>query len=176
MPHKTLLTEDRLKLLHLLPWSIDLTKRLVFEEGWVNNVYPDPQHKNILTIGVGHNLITSPKWSSNGNPIQHYLTDEEVASLLSEDINEVVIQLKAHWPYFKIMNPSARKSAMIMLCFQIGIVNFMKFVHMKDAIEHCNYTKAAQELTNSEWAREVPDRVDRLITQVTTGQYYEIPV
>lgn len=162
-----------------LKFSCHLQAQLCFEEGIKENVYPDPKHSKILTIGVGHNLIAKPKWA-NGKPIAHSLSTGEIFKLLEEDLIDTVKNMNAKWPHFQNFSNSSleeypRRDALIAMCFQLGIGTFMEFGKMRHAVEQGDWQEVYKQAIDSDWARsDSPGRALRVAEQLLSGIYYEV--
>ena len=106
-----------------------------------------------LTIGVGHNL------DSRG------ISKEIAMAILDEDIDTCLRELKCqHFPHWQDY-PEPVQVTLIDLCFNLGITKLMKFKktieYMNEGLATGNYTKAATELMDSAYARQLPNRAKR---------------
>ena len=148
--------------------------QLEFEEGKRNNVYYDS--KGILTGGIGHNYQTQPNWPDSGTPLPHTLTDAECYKLLGLDLLHTEKYLKSYWDHYSKMQAGPRKDAILAMSFQLGVVSFMGFTNFRMQVEHGHWEDAAKAGLASKWAKEdSPDRAARVMRQLTTGKYYEVP-
>lgn len=104
--------------------------------------YLDTQGK--LTIGYGRNI------QDNG------ISVEEAEFLLKNDIKRSEEELnKFHWYRSQ---PDNVKKALINMNFNLGITRLLSFKKMINALMENNYTKAAEEALNSNWAKQVGNR------------------
>ena len=154
-------------------YSRELQSQLVFEEGIKLDSYPDPKHKEILTIGVGHNLIAKPL-DVYGEPIPFELTLDAAVGILINDLDETVYNLGHSWGFFKTMPEGPRRDAIIAMAFQLGVTSFNKFVNFKMMAEHHAWESAKDAALNSAWAKQVPERAYRVVNQLASGEYYEV--
>lgn len=146
-----------------------LIDQIKFEEGLRLEAYTCPAGK--LTIGYGHNLDASP--SLEGQKIPHRIDAAFAEVLLEIDIDKTIALLSEKWHGFQLL-PPARRDACINMAFQLGVTGFMKFKKMRDAMLKCDWQKAADEALNSNWAKQTPERAQRVAGQIRTGEYYPI--
>ena len=127
-----------------------LKNNLVREEGLKLKPYKCTAGK--LTIGVGRNL------EDRG------ITEATVDQMLEEDIAICIAELQANISNFND-HPDAVKETLVDLCFNLGISRLKKFKqtlrYIDEGLETSNYTKAAVELLNSNYAKQLPNRARR---------------
>ena len=141
-----------------------LKDALIQAEGIVLHVYQDT--KGYHTIGVGR-LID--KRLGGG------ISQQEAMYLLGNDIDRVVRELRAAFPWFDGLN-QVRQAAMCELAFNMGIGNeshgLRSFINTLPAIRNGDYAKAAHGLRHSKWARDVgPDRAERVAAMIEDGRW-----
>ncbi len=147
-----------------------LLKQLKYEEGLRLEAYICPAGK--LTIGYGHNLDAMPMFENQMIP---HVIDEQFADLLLEwDVKSVIDQLDDQWHGFQLLT-GARRDAVINMAFQLGVPGLMKFKKTLQALARCDWQHAAEEALNSKWAKQTPNRADRVAWQIRTGVYYPVP-
>ena len=61
------------------------------------------------------------------------------------------------------------------MCFQLGRPRLSKFKNMIAAVEDLDWAKMADEMENSNWFRQTPNRAQRLIDRVEKEWIKEIP-
>jgi lysozyme len=110
------------------------------------------------TIGYGHKL-------------EEYIapiTEVEADIWLSEDIVTAVHGALRLWS--QLYNFTAnRQNALIDLVFNIGVGGVQKFVHMLMAIQEGDWNRAALELQNSLWFKQVGARGPELVSMLRNG-------
>ena len=111
-----------------------------------------------LTIGVGKNI------EDNG------ITLEEAEYLLQNDIAEARSQLLHAFPWMGELN-DARISAMINFTFNVGIGTVKKFKNTLSYMQSGEWDKAADEMMDSRWARQVGNRAIEVTEQIRTGKW-----
>lgn len=152
---------------------------LRYDEGKRNSLYKDTL--GFWTIGVGHlvtkdpsksvaikNLDSKFKRSTNGT-----LTDAEVESLFNEDIEITIrgiMNSKMLAPIYTKLD-CARQSALINMCFQMGISGVEGFKNSMSYIASGQWSKAAANLKLSKWYKQTTNRANRVINVFETGTF-----
>lgn len=134
---------------------MDIFEQLRRDEGVKRFPYTDTVGKT--TIGVGHNL------TDNG------LTNEQIDKILIDDVAAAYAPLNA-LPWFLNLD-FIRQAVLVNMMFNLGPTRFLGFHKMLTHMEACDYPGAAQEMLDSEWAKQVGDRAQRLAKQLATGQW-----
>lgn len=126
------------------------------DEGFRSKTYRCTAGK--LTIGYGRNL------EDRG------LTKEEADYLLRNDITAVTKELQdliASW--YQLTPP--RQAVLINMSVNMGVGGLLKFRKMLAALDRHDYKTAAAEMLDSAYAKQVPNRANRLAQQMETGQW-----
>ena len=131
-----------------------LTNQLIIDEGLKLKPYRCTSDK--LTIGVGRNL------QDNG------ITEGEAKFLLKNDISRVAGECMYEFPWFNGLSEK-RKEAVINLVFNMGMATFKKFKKTIAYIEAGEYEKAGVELLDSNYARQVGQRSQRVADMLILG-------
>lgn len=107
------------------------------------------------SIGVGHNLDASG------------LCQEAIDAQLEHDIGEAVQECRklSYWEDLGL----ARRVCISNMVFNLGLPTYRTFRLMEQAIEERNYARAAEEMKNSLWARQVGERAEELAEIMRTG-------
>lgn len=98
-----------------------------------------------LTIGYGRNL------EDRG------ISTEEAEMLLHNDIHNCINQLDVRLPWWKDQ-PEPVREVLINMCFNLGIGGLLGFRKTLSLLESKEYEKAAKEMLDSRWARQVGRR------------------
>lgn len=130
-----------------------LIKQLITHEGYREKPYLCSAGK--VTIGIGRNI------EDNG------LSEDEVLYLLKNDIKRTTKEL-SQYKWFPLLNDN-RRNAIIDMHFNLGQSRFSGFKNMISALENKDYTKAADEMLNSKWARQVGKRAETLANMMRIG-------
>lgn len=108
-------------------------------------------------VGFGRNL------SKRG------ISQNEAFILLDEDMMYFSAKLLQLFPYFEKLSEN-RKIALINMCFNIGVQNFMLFKNMHDALDKEDYSKAALAMLDSKWAQQAGQMAVILSQIIKTGE------
>ena len=116
------------------------------------------------TIGIGRNIDV------NGGI---GLSEDEVNYLLTNDVNRVIKELGAAFPWFSDLD-EVRRDALIDICFNIGLPRLQGFQKALTAMAEGNYEAASTEFLNSRWAEQVGKRSQHIADMIKTGKYPEL--
>ena len=132
---------------------IDIIKK---NEGFESRLYKDIKGK--LTIGYGFNL-------------EEIQIPENIAYMwLKMLVDDLYLNLSTLLDFFDFLD-EVRKAILIDMAYNIGVEGLLKFNKMLKSLENEDYEKAAKEMKNSKWYEEVPNRADRLIKMMITGEF-----
>jgi lysozyme len=124
-----------------------IEKQLIDHEGLEQKVYRCPAGK--LTIGVGRNI------EDKG------ITEEEALFLLKNDIAECEEDLRSIFSEYDTLDES-RQRVLIDMRFNLGPSRFRMFKKMIAAVKGKDYSRAAAEMKDSNWYRQVGKRAETL--------------
>lgn len=130
--------------------KLDLTR----DEGVRLKPYEDSIGK--VTIGIGRNL------SDNG------ISNAEVDIMFTNDIADVMTSLDMSLPDWKYLS-EPRQRALANMAFNMGIHRLLGFTSMLAAIRAGDFATASSEALNSEWARQIGARAQRIAVLLATG-------
>lgn len=130
---------------------IDQIKR---HEGYIKHPYKDTVGK--LTIGIGRNLDDLG------------ISELEAEYLCMNDLQSAATELNKTFGWYYSLT-KRRKQAMINLLFNIGLPKLLEFRKFLAAMGNGNYPLAAQELLDSQYAKQVKGRADELALQIVNG-------
>lgn len=132
---------------------VELTKGF---EGLRLKPYTCPAGK--LTIGYGHNL------EDNG------ITEEMAEVLLRTDLACARMEVCAKFPWIIKLN-EPRQYVLVDMCFNMGIGRLLTFKKMLAALKEGYYERAAYEMMDSKWAKQVVRRAKTLAEIMKKGEY-----
>lgn len=135
----------------------ELQKLLLREEDEVLHAYTDSL--GLLTIGVGH-LIDERKGGGISQKISRLI--------LNDDMDEKYQDLIKALPWTSNLDP-VRQNTLVAMTFQLGIEGLLKFKLFLAYLQGGHYEMAAQEMLNSLWAKQTPDRAHRMAERIRTG-------
>lgn len=117
------------------------------------------------TVGYGHRC--KPGEYNNGitelEAIKLFNEDWEKASRGAEDLEFL------HCLHDFAEKDAVRHFVLVEMVFQLGKAGVSKFQRMWDALEHGDYPKAADEMTDSRWHEQTPTRCNRLANMMRLG-------
>ncbi len=130
-------------------------------EGVETHAYECSEGK--VTVGVGRNIDQAGGMG---------LSDDEIDYLLQNDIERVVKELAAEYPWFSDLD-DVRRDAMVDISFNLGATRLRLFKRALAAMETGNYKEAATEFLDSRWAKQVGSRALELTDMISSGEYAE---
>ena len=144
---------------------MNLIEQLRRDEGVRHVPYQDS--RGFWTCGVGRKL-TSDYLGPDGNPLSmDPVSDEQVNQWLQADILTVQNGLAPyHW--YQIQD-EVRRGACENMAFNLGVHGLLHFPHFIAALDMRDWETAAEEMADSEWAKQVGDRAKRLEQQILAG-------
>lgn len=148
-----------------------VSQRLILHEGL--RLQPYRCSKGKLTIGVGRCIDTNPFTKEEEKVIgdwQHGITQGMATYLLYNDIKKIYGALKKEISFFKDLD-SERQYALIDMAFNLGIYGLLNFKKMLKALKNKNYKQAAKECLNSQYAKEVGKRAERIANTIASGVF-----
>lgn len=130
--------------------------QLIRDEGLRLKPYKDTVGKT--TIGVGRNLDDVG------------ISRDEAIHLLDNDIERASAWLRTNLPWTLYLD-EVRNAALVNMCFNLGPGNLQGFVHFLAKLQAQDWSGASAEMLNSQWAKQVGPRADRLAKQIETGEW-----
>lgn len=135
--------------------NVDLLKAdLIRDEGIrlkpYKDIYGNP------TIGIGHFMT-----SDEIDRLKDGITLEEAHNLFDIDVQEAIQDVEKSIPQFISLSDS-RQRVLMEMCFNMGLKRLLKFHKLLSAIVQGDMESAHDEILNSEYARELPTRVNHL--------------
>jgi len=134
---------------------LDLIKE---HEGVVSHAYQDTH--GYWTIGVGR-LIDERKGGG--------LSEDEINLLLANDLQRCEDEAMLY-PFYPKLD-EARQAVIISMLFQLGRPNFDKFQNFQAALLVGDYQTASNEMLNSLWAQQTPNRANHLSQMMRKGEW-----
>ena len=126
---------------------MDLLKAIKRHEGFRSKVYKCTEGYD--TIGYGF-------------AIKDLIIDEDVADLiLMKKLFILLERIHIAFAWFKEIDDKA-KGVVVNMCYQIGLRGFSKFKKTIYYLETQQYEEAADEMLDSLWAKQTPNRANQL--------------
>jgi lysozyme len=138
-----------------------LRKELEVDEGVKYEIYND--HLGYPTFGIGHLVIdTDPEYGEEvGTPV----SEDRVAEAFDKDVEIVIDDCERLYPDFDEL-PEECKLIIANMMFNMGRPRLSKFKGMKAGVDSRDWNKAADEMIDSAWYRQVPNRAGRLVKRM----------
>ncbi|MEG6298207.1 glycoside hydrolase family protein [Enterobacter hormaechei] len=157
---------------------MNITDMIIYDEGEKLTIYKDTE--GYWTIGVGHLLTKSPSKDEAirqldklvGTGHYGYINKQESRKILEIDINQTIKQIgRTELINVYTSLDIIRRTALVNMCFQLGVQGVLQFKKMIQHINAREYEKAADEALNSKWARQTPNRAKRVTDVIRYGDY-----
>jgi len=138
-----------------------LREEIAADEGCKMEIYLD--HLGLPTMGIGH-LLTQDDPEYN-QPVGTVITEERVRQLFALDIAVTIEDCRIIYPDFEEL-PEEAQLVIANMCFQLGRPRLSKFRKMKAAIDERRWNDAADEMVDSRWHDQTPNRAKRLVKRI----------
>ena len=140
------------------------------EEGKVLHAYLCSQsHK---TVGIGHKVLATDAESSlyvykAGDDVtdDQCISEDRCYELFQEDVQIAIGGCQKIYDNWEEL-PQEMQHVLTNMCFQLGQRGLSKFKNLKVAIEDYQWQRASEEMMDSRWAGQTPERAERLRTRV----------
>ena len=138
-----------------------LRKELEVDEGVKYEIYND--HLGYPTFGIGHLVRdTDPEaGAAVGTPV----TEDRVIEAFNEDVETVLSDCAILYDDFDDL-PEEAQLIIANMMFNLGRPRLSKFKGMKAGVDARDWKKAADEMIDSAWYRQVPNRAGRLVSRM----------
>jgi len=135
-----------------------LTDRIKHHEGLL--LFPYEDTTGHWTIGYGHKMNTV-----SSSILKHGITVTEAKHLFDVDM-EIAKRGALH---LGIACDETRFGVLVEMVFQLGLAGVMKFKKMLAALKIGDYEKAADEMLDSKWNSQTPERCWQLSMLMRDG-------
>lgn len=138
-----------------------LRKELAEDEGCKYEIYLD--HLGLPTFGIGH-LITEhdPEY---GKPVGTVVEQERVQAAFNLDIAVTINDCHRLYKDFDDLPEEAQRVIANMM-FNLGYPRLSKFKGMKAGVDARDWNEAADQMVDSRWYTQVPNRARRLVARM----------
>ena len=138
-----------------------LREEIAADEGEVHEIYLD--HLGLPTFGIGHLVLDSDPES--GLPVGTPIDNERVVEAFESDIETVLSDCNTLYPDFDDLPEEAQRVIANMM-FNMGRPRLSQFKGMKAGVDSRDWNRAADEMVDSRWYRQVTNRADRLVERI----------
>ena len=138
-----------------------LREEIEYDEGSVNKIYLD--HLGLATFGIGH-LVT--EWDEEyGWEVGTPVSEDRCNEVFDSDIQVVLSDCEHLYPDFNEL-PEEVQRIIANMMFNMGRPRLSKFKGMKSGVDARDWQKAADEMVDSRWYRQVTNRAERLVERM----------
>tara|TARA_B100000989_G_scaffold141797_1_gene105571 strand:- start:432 stop:881 length:450 start_codon:yes stop_codon:yes gene_type:complete len=138
-----------------------LRKELEMDEGVKYEIYND--HLGYATFGIGHLVRNSDP--EHGQEIGTPVSEERVIAAFDEDVQDVLADCERLYNDFNVL-PEECQMIIANMMFNMGRPRLSKFKGMKAGVDAQDWNKAADEMIDSNWYKQVPNRAGRLVKRM----------
>jgi len=138
-----------------------LRQELAADEGCRYEIYLD--HLGLETFGIGH-LVTKddPEY---GLPVGTPVSEERVQQVFRRDIAITLEDCSRLYSDFAAL-PEEAQLVIANMMFNLGYPRLSNFVNMKTRVDTRDWNGAAEEMIDSKWFDQVPNRAKRLVARM----------
>jgi len=138
-----------------------LREEIAEDEGCKYEVYLD--HLGLPTCGIGHLIKENDE--EHGKAVGTVVEQERVKQLFSLDMAVTVDECKVLYPDFDYL-PEECQHIIANMMFNMGRPRLSKFKGMKAGVDARDWNKAADEMVDSRWYKQVTNRARRLVDRM----------
>lgn len=139
----------------------ELREQLEIDEGVVYEVYLD--HLGYPTFGIGHLIRNAdPEY---GQEVGTAVSADRVAEAFESDIEGVLSDCHKLYSEFYDL-PEEAQQIIANMMFNLGYPRLSKFKGMKAGVDAEDWNRAADEMVDSAWYRQVTNRAQRLVDRM----------
>ena len=135
-----------------------LREELADDEGCKYEIYLD--HLGLPTFGIGHLIVEADP--EHGEPVGTPVSEERVRQAFSLDILVTLEDCHRLYDDFDDL-PEEAQLVIANMCFNLGYPRLSKFKGMKAGVDARDWNRAADEMVDSRWHDQVPNRAKRLV-------------
>ena len=135
-----------------------LREELAKDEGVVHEIYLD--HLSLPTFGLGH--LVRPSDREYGQPVGTPVSEERVNECFAEDVQTTLDDCEILYPDFADL-PDEAQLVIANMMFNMGRPRLSKFKGMKAGVDARDWNRAADEMVDSRWYKQVTNRAERLV-------------
>lgn len=135
-----------------------LREELAADEGCKYEIYLD--HLGLPTFGIGH--LVKEYDPEHGQPVGTPVSEERVRRAFNLDVIVTLEDCDRLYPDFDDL-PEECQLIIANMMFNLGYPRLFKFKNMKAAVDARDWNRAADEMVDSRWHDQVPNRAKRLV-------------
>ena len=138
-----------------------LRMELEYDEGCKYEIYLD--HLDLPTFGIGH-LVTvdDPEYDQ---PVGTAVSEERVKEVFEKDVQITIGECKKLYDDWDDL-PEEVQLIIANMMFNMGRPRLSAFKGMKAGVDARDWNRAADEMVDSKWYRQVTNRAQRLVDRM----------
>ena len=138
-----------------------LREELKVDEGVKYEIYLD--HLGLPTFGIGHLVLDSDV--EHGQEVGTPISEDRVIEAFASDVDVVLKDCAILYPNVEAL-PEEVQLIIANMMFNMGRPRLSKFKGMKAGVDARDWHKAAKEMVDSNWYRQVTNRAQRLVDRM----------
>tara|TARA_Y100001936_G_C16008986_1_gene632430 strand:+ start:425 stop:871 length:447 start_codon:yes stop_codon:yes gene_type:complete len=138
-----------------------LRKQLEIDEGVKYEIYLD--HLGYPTFGIGHLVVPDDK--EYREDVGTRVSEERVRECFDKDVESVLRDCTLLYKDFDEL-PEEVQQIVANMMFNMGYTRLSKFKGMKRGVDARDWNKAADEMVDSRWYKQVTNRANRLVERM----------
>ena len=138
-----------------------LREQLEIDEGVKYEIYLD--HLGYPTFGIGHLIKESDP--EHGHDVGTAVTSDRVAEAFESDLEGVLSDCRKLYPNIDDL-PEEAQQIIANMMFNLGYPRLSKFKNMKRCFDDRDWVGAGDEMMDSRWYNQVPNRAGRLVNRM----------
>ena len=138
-----------------------LREDLETDEGVKYEIYLD--HLGYPTFGIGH--LVREDDPEHGWEVGTEVSESRVAEAFESDVQTVLSDCNKLYSDFEDL-PEEAQLVIANMMFNLGYPRLSAFKGMKAGVDERDWNRAADEMLDSRWAKQVPNRANRLVERI----------
>ena len=138
-----------------------LREELKIDEGCKYEIYLD--HLGLPTFGIGHLILSSDM--EYGQEVGTPVSEDRVNECFAKDVETVLSECKTLYSNFELL-PEEVQLIIANMMFNMGRPRLSQFKGMRAGVDASDWNRAADEMVDSRWYRQVTNRADRLVNRM----------
>ena len=134
-----------------------LRDTLKIDEGVKYEIYND--HLGYPTFGIGHLVVESDE--EHGKPVGTSVSEDRENAVFDKDVAVMVDEAKKIFPNLDTL-PEEAQQVIVNMTFNMGRPRLSQFKKFIAGVNAGDWNKAAVEMMDSRWAKQVGARAERL--------------
>ena len=137
----------------------EIKSQLIIDEGMSLTAYEDTLGN--LTVGIGHLVMPSDQIEEGQT-----ITQDQCDSFFNKDL-QIAIDSCTKAPNIPYLNqPELVQESLVNMCYNMGVARLAQFITFLNLLHNKNYEAAAMDLMGTLWAKQVPERAQRIANKI----------